>query len=693
MAGYVKVSMTSALQCNTSLVEWSGDDGPYHLLFTPTTFAAHSYNIWVQSIPNGTTAYNLTIDQAEGTQYMVTVWGASGISMAGTTDVLTIGAPYSPSTPSCFLTDAEILSLYTFSFNITNTNDDFPPQCSNLSMTWPSSLESNVTGTTTRRALAVGLDGGRGPRGIRASRRALDANLSPLNMRTLRKRYGEPGGTWSTGGAWSTGAGSAPAPRFLPRAAEIDNDDTSSSNKTSGNTTAPPTMFGIIPLGNSFSIPITYSTHSKFASSLPASSLSDTPTTWTSQGVTHLNWTIDLAKGTRFILVAGIGSEEEWASGGSSEMLTVGQGSTGCVGSEQSGSGAPSVTATGTSSSDATSTATPISGSQPRQTSWRGVIVACVFSVVGTLAIVGALWFCCRVRRRRRLAAAAGGSAGIRLGRAKAEPHAIETDTELDLVGVPDAAPTWHTPAAAGRPVLAPLADTQPAFTASPSPTSPGSARPHFTHEPSIDSYASPISPVHPGLSGALDRHESMDALLPHTGTGTGSGSPVGSGSTAMSRVGSALGGTYDHASPLARRPRGPLVLHTARDGDGDGDDDDVDADGEQDIAELKRDTLAYLGASTGPSGAAGAERERRRRRQEQEEMSYVVHRDAGRVRPSVPQQRVMELPPRYEELDWDAEREREREGGRDDEGEDSPGAHGVTRGGPDAPETQEAPP
>jgi hypothetical protein len=136
---------------------------------------------------------------------------------------------------------------------------------------------------------------------------------------------------------------------------QINQLDTSSSDHTSGNTTAPPTLFGIIPLGNSFNIPITYGNTSKIAQKLPASSLSDTPTTWASQGVSHLNWTIDLAKGTRFILVAGIGSEQQWASGGSSTMLTVGQGSTGCVGSEQTG-GDPAPSITGSSCVDGSST-------------------------------------------------------------------------------------------------------------------------------------------------------------------------------------------------------------------------------------------------------------------------------------------------------------------------------------------------
>jgi hypothetical protein len=115
-------------------------------------------------------------------------------------------------------------------------------------------------------------------------------------------------------------------------------DDTSSSDRTNGNTTKPPTMFGIIPLGNSFEIPITFSEKAAFAYKLPDSVISDTPTTWTRQGVTYMNWTIPLSKGTRFILVAGIGDDQQWASGGSSRMMTVGQGGDAC-GWPDSGSG------------------------------------------------------------------------------------------------------------------------------------------------------------------------------------------------------------------------------------------------------------------------------------------------------------------------------------------------------------------
>ena len=195
-----------------------------------------------------------------------------------------VGPPAKVNDTSCFLTDAEILGLYSFSFNISDTSGGFPPQCSNMTMSWPTSLESNVSGS--------------------GSPDKRDASRLP------------------------------------------ERDSTGSSSTRLGNTTYPPSVFGLIPLGNSFSIPITYDYDSPFADSLPKSALSDNPTTWTDDGVTNLNWTIDMAKGTRFILVAGLGSEQQWASGGSSELLTVGQGSSGCVGAEQQGSGAPKVTAT-----------------------------------------------------------------------------------------------------------------------------------------------------------------------------------------------------------------------------------------------------------------------------------------------------------------------------------------------------------
>lgn len=217
---------------------------------------------------------------------------------------------------SCFLTDQQILDLYTFSFNITDPTEGYPPQCTNLSMSWPTSLESNVTGTLDRRSMELDLE------------RDNEADVAAMNVgRDVM--------------------GDVDISRLIAPLRELGERDPSSSNDT-GNTTNPPSIFGLIPLGNSFNIPITYSSKSRFASTLPATSISDTPTTYTLHGTTYLNWTIQLAKGTRFILVAGIGSAEQWASGGSSKLLTVGQGDTSCVGQSDSPIAAPSVTASET---------------------------------------------------------------------------------------------------------------------------------------------------------------------------------------------------------------------------------------------------------------------------------------------------------------------------------------------------------
>lgn len=165
-------------------------------------------------------------------------------------------------------------------------------------MSWPTSLESNVTGTITARSIGEAVDD-------------VFEETQQEDVTTIHQL-----------------------------------DSSSSDNR--GNTTYPPSMFGVIPLGNSFSIPITYAMDSKYAKYLPNSSRSDNPTTWTTRGVTYLNWTVPLAKGTRFILVAGIGSDQQWASGGSSALMTVGQGSTGCafVDADGGNDSAPSITAT-----------------------------------------------------------------------------------------------------------------------------------------------------------------------------------------------------------------------------------------------------------------------------------------------------------------------------------------------------------
>ena len=183
-------------------------------------------------------------------------------------------------------------------------------------MSWPTSLEQTVFGTVARRDLDAdaGMD----------YEYENDDELGLAFEEEEEMDYGEE---------------SLYPPPGFPRldpfphtglSRRQDRESNPSSSNDSGNTTNPPTMFGLIPLGNSFSLPITYPANSSFADSLPESSISSEPTTFTRQGVTYLNWTLPLSKGTRFLLVAGIGTAEQWASGGSSRLLTVGQGDESC---------------------------------------------------------------------------------------------------------------------------------------------------------------------------------------------------------------------------------------------------------------------------------------------------------------------------------------------------------------------------
>jgi len=85
----------------------------------------------------------------------------------------------------------------------------------------------------------------------------------------------------------------------------------------------------------------------------------------------------------------------------------------------------------------------------------------------------------------------------------------------------------------------------------------------------------------------------------------------------------------------------------------------------EEDMPDLKRETLA-MGESqiAGPGPGTAGRRGQPRRRQRDVEMEYVVHRDAGRVRNETNEgRRVLELPPRYEELNWEGEMAEDRRG------------------------------
>ena len=436
-----------------------------------------------------------------------------------------------------------------------------------------------------------------------------------------------------------------------------DNDgETPSSSKHPGNTTYPPTLFGVIPLGNSFSIPITYAEDSPFADSLPASSLSQNPTTWTSHGTTALNWTIDMAKGTRFILVAGIGSNSQWASGGSSELMTVGQGSTGCIGSEQSGgNGPPKVTATG-STDTPTSTSpsdqeTSASSSSSKGSSVARTVIACVISVLGTLIIIGLLVFCYRIRRKRRLAAQdadCGSGSPRKPSRAGTANTKFDSDSQypMDLVSSPDRGEVpEYTPTAGPSSPLR----TRPSFPWY-NPDHAPQLRPALTLDPSAPirgfepgtittgTYSSPISPMGTTIFAGASAESSQDALLQ------------------KSNLQSPLR-TNPPSLPIRRSTA--LQLHNRENSES------VDSEeNAEELADLKLETLAAVEGGQGEPGTPSRERRRRRPRDDGAETEYVVHRDAGRVpgpRQETPRRRV-ELPPRYDQLELEEGEEARRD-------------------------------
>ncbi|WVQ95707.1 hypothetical protein IAU59_002806 [Kwoniella sp. CBS 9459] len=635
-AGYLSLNMTSPVQCGKSTVKWSGDDGPYHLLLTPTAFKEHGYNVWVDSIADETNSLELDINLPAGLQFLLTMWGASGIRYAATSDVMTV-QPNASGNTTCYLSDQEILNLYSFSFNITNPGGSYPPQCSNFSMSWPTSLESNVTSDYVPR----------------------DGVDTPIAARQPKVIAGDLSGRMD-----------------ITALAERD----PSSSVHGGNTTNPPTMFGIIPLGNSFSIPITYRKGSKYAKYLPESSLSDNPTTYTSQGTTHLNWTVDMAKGTRFIIVAGIGSQQKWASGGSSSMFTVGQGSTGCIGSEQGGSGAPSVTAS--SGDSPTAPVEPTSKPASSGSSLVRTVVASVCSVVGTLVIVGLIFMCRRARQRRsqRVTAYGGG-----------KPKGVDqltspSQTPLDLIQSRDRAePPPLTPLITDDMTRSSSTAVSPADPFADPNSKQGFTRgaiPGPSRSTTLDDLLSPISPIHnvpPGTN--MRRQYSQDALLANFPRNT-SPTPIQDYDRNPDRdpdYEQTLNGTSQGTFPTHARympgRRGPLTLH---DSSGAG---TFDTSGavEDEPSDLKRDTIAILGGSEGqqrsntPRGAAGSSTNAatgRRRRANQSahdeaEFELMVHRDAGRVQPDengTNGTNVLELPPRYDEVDWAEEERIERE-------------------------------
>lgn len=273
------------------------------------------------------------------------------------------------------------------------------------------------------------------------------------------------------------------------------------------------------------------------------------------------------------------------------------------------------------------------------------VVLACVLSVLGTLLVVGILFFCCRLRRRRKESPSKTGSLKVltREGASKYNSQDSDgfgyADMPLDLIASRN-----------GGHVQSPiLTNTRGLPMDSPSTMTPTDGESNHallnrappggsTRDPDGGTYTTDLSSRdnYPPYRNVMNRQQSTDPLLR-----SGTMSPVGTG-------------TY----PTVSTHR-PLTLHDRTMGLPQEND-------EEDVPDLKRETLAYLG--DGPSSsnqqdqaqAGRAPAPRRRRRPESgEEMEYVVHRDAGRIRnneQNARQPRVLELPPRYEELNWDGE-------------------------------------
>lgn len=172
-----------------------------------------------------------------------------------------------------------------------------------------------------------------------------------------------------------------------------------------------------------------------------------------------------------------------------------------------------------------------------------------------------------------------------------------------------------------------------------------------------IDPFGTPTSPRYgygyipgPGPS----RSSTFDTMSP-TGTGTGTGT-VGSLGRQSSQE-----ALLSHATPTstlrsqtaspalrsATTRRLGLTLHDHEH--------DHDTFGEEEeSSDLKRETLAALDTQPGSSHANnggnfngnGSGNRRQRQRRDDIEMEYVVHRDGGRAR--------VELPPRYDEVQWE---------------------------------------
>jgi hypothetical protein len=292
-------------------------------------------------------------------------------------------------------------------------------------------------------------------------------------------------------------------------------------------------------------------------------------------------------------------------------------------------------------------------------------VLACVLSVLATLLVVGVFLFCRRARRRRKQAAKesftpyVGGTGSSRkLNRSGTDPYENQSSpygTRLDLIasgeGSRTVAPIFTD---TSRSVESPI-DLSPVDISDPRHLMLGTTSPRSSANQSFPSPVSPPRSPNRGRHAFLpetSRHSSLDPLLTLSGSNAALSSPVG-----VETYHSATGGTVSTHRPLMLHD--PLMgMPYEQEGEHDGD-----------VPDLKREVLA-LGEASGSTGTASRRPPTAQRRRRDDSLEYVVHRDAGRV---------LELPPRYEELTWDED---------DGEGGTRPPAH-TAQGGSEGTHTR----
>ncbi|KAK8843378.1 hypothetical protein IAR55_007035 [Kwoniella newhampshirensis] len=258
---------------------------------------------------------------------------------------------------------------------------------------------------------------------------------------------------WGTGGTTSIlTVGSSSDTSCLPSSLNYDfffsispdSNPTSCSTMSvswDSNATEPVYLYGMIPHGTSFQLPIDYGRSTSY------------------------DWTVNIAQGTQFLLL--MADAGRYQTGGSTQLYTVQNGGTSCINSTSpSSNGGTSTTGTSSAAPSSTSNVSGVGGSSSGGTasdtspssgssgkSHTGAIVGGAVGGVAFLLLLALLLFCCIRRRARNKGSAADpaiksyGIAGGEKGRRGGGTSGRNT---LDLVNSDD-----HAEAGVGAGLLA----------------------------------------------------------------------------------------------------------------------------------------------------------------------------------------------------------------------------------------------